>query len=241
MMKKLLAAAAVLALSAGSAYAADLALKPAEPVAPLVMPYSWTGFYAGIDAGYQWSSARWENTAIDNRQFNLDPNGALVGLHAGYNYQLENGVVLGAEADIAYSWAKSDDVHSINVDRFWTANSKLDLQGTGRLRVGYAFDRFLPYLTAGIAIARYEVGTGSTFQGPQAYSFKDTRVGWVIGAGVEYAVTDNWSVRAQYLYASYGSKDNDGIPTQFPTAPKVAAFKTDLATHTVSLGLSYKF
>lgn len=206
----LLAGIALGALAAGPAFGADLARAPAAPVkAPLVSApvFSWTGFYIGGNVGYAWGSG---TDAIDG----VDPKGWLAGGQIGYNYQFQNNVLVGLEADI-----QGGDVNGGT----FGFDSKLDYLGTVRARLGYAFDRVLPYVTGGLAYGR---NTITDF----GIDSSNTHVGWTAGAGIEYALTNNWTARAEYLYTDLGSKTYDNIGTD-------AGFTSS----TARLGINYKF
>ena len=134
------------------------------------------------------------------------------GGYVGYNIQLAPAWLVGIEGDIAYS-AMKDDVAGVEVKVPWF--------GTARGRIGYAgWGSLLPYITGGAAIAKLEVdgaGGGS-----------DTKVGWTIGAGLEYALFSSWSVKVEYLYADLGKFDISGTDVDFNT-------------HIVRAGLNYRF
>jgi outer membrane immunogenic protein len=144
----LLAIVGLTALGIVTAEAADLPRRPLSmPRAPVFVPFfTWTGFYLGINAGYAFGDSRWTDTTfgLTTGDFNVD--GWMVGGTAGYNLQLGSAVV-GVEADIDWS----------NVQGSTTTNCPLGCTtkntwfGTARGRIGYAFDRFLPYFTAGAA------------------------------------------------------------------------------------------
>lgn len=207
--------------AAGSAMAADLAPRAVEPVAPLYAPFSWTGFYAGVQGGYVWGDS---TLSVGASTVSLDPKGAFGGIHAGYNYQFDGSIVLGAEADVNLSAAKSDSVAAFR----GILKSDLKWFGSTRLRAGYAIDRFLPYLTGGLAFAGFDhdfIGGGGTI------SLSDTYFGWTAGAGLEYAFTDNLTGRVEYRYTDYGS--------QSYTLP--GTHQLDLKTSDVRVGISYKF
>lgn len=211
MKSVLLAGIALGALVSGPVLAADLGRPSAMPVkAPVVAAppaFSWTGFYIGGNTGYSWGSGK---DAIDG----VDPNGWLAGGQVGYNYQFQNNVLVGLEADI-----QGGDISG-------GANgldSKLDYFGTVRARLGYAFDRVLPYVTGGLAYGR---NTITDF----GIDSSNTHVGWAAGAGVEYALTNNWTARAEYLYMDLGSKTYDNIGAD-----------AGLTSSTARLGVNYKF
>lgn len=109
--------------------------------------------------------------------------------------------------------------------------------GSVRAQVGYAFDRFLPYVTAGVAFIDYEGGTTLPANGPifPGTTYDDTRAGWTVGAGLAYAFTDHIVGHVEYRYADYGSKtyNTPGVIT--------GRTKLDLNEHAVRLGIGYKF
>jgi len=192
-MKLQFAALALLA-STMAATAADLAPTPMEPVVPVAAAFSWSGLYAGLHAGYGFGDV------------DVNENGSLVatgsidgfvgGALAGYNYQI-NQFVLGAEIDGGFAaidgnGAKIDTYH---YDVNWTANA--------RLRAGVAFDRALLFIAGGLAFADIDLSEG----GIGGFSSGGIYTGWTIGAGVDYAFTDNIVGRVEYLYADYGSKN----------------------------------
>jgi outer membrane immunogenic protein len=156
----------------------------------------------------------------------LTPSGVVGGLQAGYNYQIQSFVV-GVEGDLDWSSAKSSrdvnwpvfDHHSTNLPFF------ADLRG----RFGYAFDRFLPYVTGGVVVAdiqdKVDSPTSSLDRG-------DTSTGWTLGAGLEYAIDAHWSVKADYLYM------------QFPDVAKNSggyAFKLKDSAQVARAGINYRF
>lgn len=212
-MKSVLVSGALLgAMVAAPAMAADLAKPQSYPVkAQVVAPppvFSWTGFYIGANAGYAWGSGK---GAAD--YYGLSPDGWFGGGQVGYNYQFQNNVLIGVEADLQ----GSDISNSAN-----GVNSKLDYFGTVRARLGYAYDRFLPYVTGGLAYGKNTIND-------LGYSDSNTHVGWTVGGGLEYAITNNWTARAEYLYMDLGKKTYDNIGDAGITAS------------TARLGVNYKF
>ena len=222
-MKMRLALAALL-LTSTSAFAADLAPQPVEPAAPVVAPvYNWTGFYAGVHAGAVIGQGKVDSTKFSGAGF-------LGGVHAGYNAQFDGGWVVGLETDLDYSsFSKKKNVLVGPVGGPLVATRaefKNEWQGSTRARFGYAFDNILPYITGGVAYGNEKVsiaGVGSK---------TSTRVGWTAGAGVEYAIDQNWIVRGEARYVDLGSKNL----TIAGTRHKVRFDSTNL-----TLGVSYKF
>jgi outer membrane immunogenic protein len=181
-----------LAFAAGSAAAADLPPRYAPPykAAPIYNPvYNWTGFYLGINGGGGWGRSGWDG--FDK----FDISGGLIGATIGYNWQWGQ-VVVGAEGDIDWSGIKGT-TNLLCAPGCTTRNHWLS---TVRGRVGYAmFDRFLPYLTAGLAVG--DIAT--TLPGFPAGSI--TTAGWTVGAGVEVGIVSNVSLKAEYLYVDLGN------------------------------------
>ncbi|WP_413993079.1 outer membrane protein [Labrys okinawensis] len=239
-MKKLLLAVSVVALTVTSAFAADLAPAPVEPAAPAYIPYSWTGFYLGAQAGYGWSNSDLTFINPDGSlagKSSANGDGAFGGGFAGYNYQFDGGFVIGAEADINGGEIKSGReaiiVPGFGVAPANSAFSKMDWFGSARLRLGYAFDRFLPFVTGGYAFGDQKAG----FTGITAASTSDTLSGWTVGAGLEYAITDHILARVEYRYSDYGSK-RAGVVTNVGTTGFI---DRDFKTNDVRVGVSYKF
>lgn len=217
--------ASVVALSGiSSANAAD-AIQYQEPAPAIVTPsFSWTGGYAGVHFGYGWGDSDYTYLFNDGE---LKPNGFLGGVYAGYNFALENNVVLGVDADITYNNIKKD--HTISSAEYET---ELLWSGAVRARAGYAIDRFLPYLAGGVAFGQVKNSYGITVLN-STYSDKETLAGWTIGAGLDYAATDNLILRVEYRYTDFGSKDFD-----FGGAEGVS-YK--LKTNDIRVGIAYKF
>jgi outer membrane immunogenic protein len=179
------ALAAILAWS--SAKAADLSpgyyQAPVAP-APVYYPvYRWTGFYLGINGGGGWGSSQWDGVG----QF--DVSGGLIGATLGYNWQI-NRFVIGVEGDIDWSGIRGTTTTfcppGCSTRNYWLA--------TVRGRLGYAFDRFLPYLTAGLAVGDINASIPG-FPGGSI-----SNAGWTIGGGLEVGVVGNVSLKAEYLF-----------------------------------------
>jgi outer membrane immunogenic protein len=190
----LVAALSVVALG-GAAVAADLprrATAPAPYVAPVPV-FTWTGFYAGVNAGYGWGK---QKSTADATFGSLD--GAKLGGTVGYNQQV-GALVFGVEGD--WDWSNAKNTNGAAV-------SKLTSEMTARGRVGYAVDRVLLFTTGG-----YAGGTiDRSVAGPAA---NDWHNGYVLGGGMEYAFTSNVSAKAEYLYTDLSSKtDAAALPSR---------------------------
>ena len=205
-MRKLLLAAAAAVLLATPAFAADLPVE-AEPVAPAYLPFTWTGFYVGATAGYAWMDTKWtdEDGWYLNDTTDLDNEGFLVGGTLGYNVQFGSFVV-GVEGDISAVFGSDERVRYPTGEEVFL-ESETNWLATLRGRVGVAFDRFLVYGTGGFAFtdsgANWDEASGAQWE------LDETRVGFAVGGGVEYALTDNWTIKAEALYVDFGDDDAD--------------------------------
>lgn len=224
--KLLLASAAIIAFGA-SAQAADLA-APRMPIAAAVVApvFSWTGFYAGLNVGIGFANTNLGAFALP---FALSGSGTgiVAGGQIGYNHQINN-IVLGLEGDLGYFGVsrRAGDANGNFVA--WRTTWDASIRG----RLGVAIDRTLLYVTGGVAFADMRIN-GAAGQPIAFFPFSEsqTRVGWTVGVGVEHAVTQNWTVRAEYLYANYGRRD-------FPTIPLAGV---RLETHKFRVGVNYLF
>ena len=229
-MKRILAAAVFFAFST-PAMPADLAPAAAEPMTPVALPYSWTGFYLGANAGYAWGQG--DGSYSDGVIFETahpKADGALVGGQAGYNYQWGSWV-LGAEAELDYSSATGTSP----IDAFVPAHNDnaLDYLGSATLRAGYAFDRFLVYAKGGVGFTQLKM---KDFDGG-GYNAKGSGnlAGWTLGAGLEYALTDHWSVKGEYQYYRFDAKVALNDPSPFRTYDDI------FTVHAIKAGVNYKF
>lgn len=224
--------AATLALAAaGPAFAADAVV---DEVVVVESGYNWSGVYVGAQAGYSFSGNAdyiYENDPDSSYNYQHDVDGALAGAYLGYNYQFSNGVVLGAEVDAA--WTDIDGAGGTADSDEYNSRTEVDWTAAARLRLGYAFDRFMPYVSGGAAFAGMNF---DEFDDDGFYSGDNyTAVGWTLGAGAEWAVTDNWVVRGEYRFTKFDGKD-------FKTRPEDEDYELDdLDLHDIRLGVAYKF
>ena len=161
------------------------------------MPYSWTGFYVGAQAGGGWNNSRWDD-AVDP-VFNTNGSGAIFGGQIGYNYQI-NQFVIGMEVDLAGSTAQGAAECAANQ----VCEAKQDYLASARGRLGYTIDRLHVYGDGGLAFTNYKF---DSFTSSFHESFSGgSRVGWTAGLGVEYAFTDHWTGGFEWNYYDFGSK-----------------------------------
>ena len=241
-------------------YPADASSPFSPPPPPPV--FSWTGFYAGAQAGYAWGD---NNGTIayatpgglsGDTSFGNDAQGVIGGAHAGYNTQIDT-FVIGVEGTVdpttlyrnVLALPPSAETN-LGIGNTVNGSVQSTIQGSIRARAGYAFDRLLLYGTGGAAFGAFK----SYFQlygtdlnkaamppvGPNFYASDTssaTRVGWTAGGGIEYALNNNWSVEAEYRYSDFG---------HITDVPSVATGLTytanrHLTQNQVQTGFSYKF
>ena len=222
---KIFALALMAGLTATSAYAADVAMEevPAPPPAVVVeeVPiFTWTGGYIGIQGGALWSHNSF--TEDDFGVFSDNFNGGLLGGYAGYNWQ-SGSWVFGVEGDINGVW--NDETFNING---FEVDVGSDYLASVRGRVGYAFDRTLIFATAGVAFTQVSA-EADVFNGFANLSADKNFTGWTVGAGAEYAFTNNWIGRLEYRFYDFGNTSLDGFGD------------AEIQTNTLTAGVSYKF
>ncbi len=253
-MKKFFLASVACAALSTAASAADLPRKSVAPVVAVPM-FTWTGFYLGLNAGYGWADFKrsvsaspvgFGNPAAINAfaSRSVSADGFVGGAQVGYNYQIGSFVV-GIEADFQFSDLKKstgpDQVIGVAPPRLISTTSRIEWFGTVRPRIGVAFDRLLVYATGGLAYG--SVKTGDTYNWPTGVSTvtaSDTRAGYVVGAGLEYAFTSNLTVKAEYLYADFGKKSYVSAP--IPGNPNSdVSHSVSTTLNVVRAGINYKF
>jgi outer membrane immunogenic protein len=246
MIRALLMSSALAVICMGSALAADLPSAKGPPVyaPPPPPPPSWTGFYIGLNAGYGGDQVRFNHfsSGVLDNSGSLSSSGFLGGGTAGFNYQFPStNYVVGVEGDFDGSTVRATDDSPFGVGGGAIPNdAKLDWFATARARFGYAFGDILPYVTGGGAfghIDQYRAGgAGDPFGN---FSVGSTQTGWTAGAGIEYQVTHNLTVKAEYLHVDLGR--------QFYQTPAELAFApaNDHSAHptlnVVRAGVNWKF
>jgi outer membrane immunogenic protein len=245
-MRKLLAATAFVAVTMnGAALAADLDVKaPAYKVA--YAPFSWTGFYIGVHGGVDRFTKDWflplTPTNIAGGCGVICPNSAgshtasswLAGGQVGFNYQI-SWFVGGVEAQFSGTHLQGSNV--IPVFPVITANSKTDGLGTIAARLGIAMDRSMFFVKGGGAWAHDTFFTTTTGTSVTLSSVTDTRWGWMIGVGWEWAFLDNWSVKVEYDHMEFRRKTETLLPVNG------VAFDYDIeqSIDLVKVGVNYRF
>jgi outer membrane immunogenic protein len=203
----LLASAAMMTLGVASASAADLSggRKMPYKAQPYTQTYNWSGFYLGVNGG-GWGDSNSSNTFR-----------GLVGGTVGYNYQVSQ-AVFGLEGDIDWS-----DLNRNGNCAAFSCDIRNNWLSTVRGRLGYAFDRFMPYVTGGVAFG--DIKTSVAGIGDSTA----TRTGWTVGGGLEAAIAGPWTVKVEYLHVDLGSGDSPVGSSE--------NFKTNI----VRAGINYRF
>jgi outer membrane immunogenic protein len=248
------------AVASTTAHAADLSVKAAaEP------PYNWSGCYVGLNGGAAGAGSKF-NTVVGGGTLLGPTDAALVGQsggtgsgdsssplgggQAGCNWQ-SGTLVYGLEGDFDYFRSNSQLVNGTNTllssgNPFGVTQSlKTDYLATVRPRFGIAADRNLFYVTAGAAFTRVSYTQtyvdGNAPPGIGSASASKSLVGWTVGAGWEYAWTNNWTFRAEYLFAKFATTNAVGVIADGTGASNPLQGSADLAVQVVRAGANYKF
>jgi outer membrane immunogenic protein len=259
-MKKLALAGTVLAvLLGGSAMAADLAVRTPPPVyrpPPVVVPlFTWTGCYVGANGGGAWVDKDYTLTTttpfvgydgsvlLGSSLGSHTVNSGIGGLQAGCNYQA-GGFVVGIQGD--YDWMNATGSHADPFIPITTNSSTTKSLASVTGRVGYAWDRFLGYVKAGGAWEKDDysivgppvvVTPAAVFVPFGAATASDTRSGWTVGIGGEYAFTNWLTGFVEYDYYGFGTKTISFVSAVGPFA-NVDVKETK---NVVKAGLNIKF
>jgi outer membrane immunogenic protein len=208
MKSRFLAGLAVTALVGGSANAADLA-RPAPIYQPPAIAYfTWTGCYIGGNVGVLWANTDWIDRIPGDPAFGADfgshtASGAIGGVQAGCNYQV--GVwVLGLQG--GYDWTNASGNNANFLAAALSDQTQVKTLASVTGRVGYAWDRFLGYVKAGGASVRRSYSV--FFGGGTIATASETRGGWTVGIGGEYAFLEWLTGFVEYDYYNFGSGGN---------------------------------
>lgn len=222
--------AAAAAVLTGRAAAADMA---APAVVPRTSGYDWTGFYVGAHIGDSWGKLDWRATSggaeIGRGSFNEDQTqifnewGSWIGgLQGGYNFMLQNRIVIGAEADVSlstfqnYAGITRGNAATNFEGGFGYFSHNVYNSGTVRARVGYAPSNWMVYATGGLAWSTDQLVAYDAITGGSGTTYTQ-RLGWAAGGGIEGALIPHWTVRAEYLYNDFGKNSVTLGGDQFTT------------------------
>ena len=234
MKRFLLSATAVAAILAtpSMGFAADLPRAAPPAQMPVMVPvYNWTGFYIGGNIGYAWRSTDITGNFL-GANWSLSNDRFMAGGQAGYNWQFGQ-FVFGIEGD--FDWASGTKTSPLVATGAGPLQASVDGNwvSTVAARLGYAVDRVLFYSKLGGGWTRTETSLRSPTLGVLTTNDK-TNSGWLVGLGVEYAMTPNWTAKIEYNYL--GLSDTK---LAMPLAAQLVTVSHDLQT--VKLGANYKF
>jgi len=245
MMKTRWLASAAAILVATPVLAADLPTKKSPPVVAPFPTFSWTGCYVGAHAGGGWGDNKLTNvdgqTGEDGYSYSASANNGsgIVGGQVGCDYQFAGGWVVGAQG--AASWTDFRGTSDPFFEGKYTFSSQTDWIASGTGRVGYAWDKWLFYAKGGAAWAGDKYNIDGNIEDYQAfYQGNQTRFGWTVGGGVEWAFLQHWSANVEYAYYDFGSHSPtisgciDSDCSSFPIGTKQNI-------QTVTIGINYHF
>jgi outer membrane immunogenic protein len=253
-------------VAAQAASAADMPVKAPIYKAPVVAPWSWTGFYIGANAGYSWGRSNTTETitnaagaALVTNSGTFNMNGAIGGGQIGYNWQ-SNNWVFGLEADIQFSGQKGSGdfvCPACNPGPFGAAflpqiisgtlDQKLKWFGTLRPRAGVLVTPdTLAYVTGGLAYGGIDSNLALSTPNPavsNAFSSSTTKAGWTVGLGVESRLSGNWTAKLEYLYMDLGTVSNSYATTIPAVGGGFASvnYSSRITDNILRVGLNYAF
>src|SRR5260221_4418155 len=264
MKKRMVIAFFATSLTAGASFAADWPLMgPQLYPSAARMAVDWTGIHFGVNAGYGWAQGS-SNTVFGGALTtgtttplgrgatelggtgllgSSSPRGGIAGGQIGFNWQAGM-VVFGAELDSQWS----GQVNTVSVictapTSACTASEAIKIRSltTGRARIGLAFDWLMPYVTAGGALVNARDDLTVTVGGVTANfpPLSGTTLGWTAGAGVDVALSSNWSARLEYLHIRANDVTSSVLIPGFlgvGTAAETAAYRNNI----VRVGLNYR-
>ena len=251
-MKKLLLASVALTVAATAAMAADAPVRhkryvkapiyKAPPMAYIPPAYDWSGMYIGGHVG--WGHVRDQaTTQAAGGLLALGAVNSLIsdqfigGLQGGYNFMVAPRILLGFEGEFTWLTQKySTATPTLAPPTILTYTSTPDWVATAAGRLGYTQDNMMIYAKGGAAWIDSKYGA---FQTPAAgipFAVSDVRTGYVVGGGLEYGFSQNWSAKAEYAYLDFGTNSYN---VGFGGATTATGIKTEMQQ--VKLGLNYRF
>lgn len=230
----------------GPAFAADL---PVYKAPPMISAYNWTGFYVGGHVG--WGVIDENGTLVATTAgapilppgtvINGDRSSFLGGGQTGYNWQIGKWV-FGVEGDLSWTDAKTSTTTNgtLVANSFRVENANTHWYATLTGRVGYAWDNWLFYVKGGAAGVNVNYSANVSVAGiVTAFpGLSDTRKGWTIGAGIEQALSSNWSWKLEYDFMDFGTRRYTFIDT---TGAITNMVDINANVSTVKVGFNYRW
>ena len=259
-----IATAALMGFAATFAAAADLP-SPKTPPVDVPPPPLWTGFYLGVNGGYTWTNSNainqtyadtWVGGFATNAALGEIPSQVLVGSsgfigggQVGFNWQFDNRLVIGLEADVDGLTGGTKTANVFGGNSATSFSRGLSELGTVRARIGFAATpTLLVYATGGLGYGQGNL-TGNYYGAWRpALQLIDnqstTLVGYTVGGGFEWAFTPAWSAKAEYLYYDLGSLTTTGVQYLYKSTAGIAQVSTAQSSsrfdgHLVRVGLNY--
>jgi outer membrane immunogenic protein len=216
-------AMAIAAATLAPAAAADLYGQQPPPPSTGYNSYAspvanWAGAYLGVTPGYSLGSVKNNVPGVGSIRNNF--NGADIGIYGGVNAVIANNIIVGGEADINISDQRQTQVNAGNVYKtssWWN--------GSIRARAGMGMDRYMPFVTAGLAFSDNTLNVNGA-------SDSKGQVGWALGAGMEGFVTDRIVVRGEFIYEGFGTQTHNVAGT---------SIGTNASSGILRIGAAYKF
>jgi len=272
MKKTVLMSAIALGAMAATASAADMPARgPAVAQAPYVAPlFTWTGFYVGLNAGAAWHGSDncpglygYSSGVIGSRVNAFAPacnsdNAAFTGgVQAGFNWQMGS-VVVGLEGDV--NWIGNDSRRGFNNYALTSAitgvatygldgSPQSNMLGSIRGRLGWSFDRAMLYVTGGAAFRNsgsdeviYAYNSSGATLASYTVNSGRNNVGWSLGGGLEWAFTNNVSLKIEYLHSQFDRGNNLFVTST--SSYNGYAFRNDNGTDSIDVvrfGINYRF
>jgi outer membrane immunogenic protein len=218
--------AALLVAASSGAFAADLPVK-APYMAPIAL-YNWTGFYIGGNVGGAWETGTISDSFFGT-SFSGSRSGFIGGGQIGYNWQFSPQFVLGVEWMFDGTDLRSDNTFFDAV----AFSEKVDWITTVTARLGYAANNWLFYVKGGGGWV-HDSGRVTDLANGFSVSLSDTKGGWVVGGGIEYGFTPNWTGKVEYQHLGL---EDVTIAGPFVGETVTASRHFDMVT----VGLNYKF
>lgn len=261
-MKRFLLASTALVMLGGSAFAADLPARMPLKAPIAVAPFSWTGCHLGGHIGGAWSHVSISDpnsagaflttiTTSPDQAIGIDASSVIGGAQVGCDYQFATNWVIGAAGDYSFANLDGDAADPFFTGKFGTPtlDARSTYLATATARLGYAWDRYLVYAKGGAAWTHnnYSISNlanfnnfGCTFFACSATA-SDSRLGWTVGGGFEWAFANSWSAFAEFDYYDFGTRT-----VLFNGAYQlgnVGSQTLDIKQHVeaVKVGLNYRF
>ena len=244
---------AAVVMTVGAASAADLGRPAPVYKAPPVQVFSWTGCYIGGNAGGIFNDSNvTANPTVpgapftDNASsFNFSSTDFTAGVVYGCNKQVSQNFVFGLDSD--FNWTNlSDSVTSLRPASGGRAaytqsiTQDLDWFSTTRVRLGWASDRWMVFAAGGLASGKIKSSYADLEAGGRTFTGSDStwKYGWTIGGGLEYALSQNWFLRGEYLYLDLGKTNYQSLSNTAASGTWLT--EVDTKAHVARAALTYR-